>query len=97
MEEIFETDLSRIGADAKLVTVKLTVSEAIIAQQINDFAYKDYVKQRLAKMLAEHLLQNDLVEFTKQTMHDTGYTSFIARSAILPKERTSSLRKRIQS
>jgi len=55
--------------------------------------FKQTMKKRLVEIIAEHLLNNKLVEFTKQEDLNTNETTFRARAYLVKDDKVRILRK----
>jgi len=75
----------------EMLTVKMEMSEW---EFNNSMIPKPEIKNRLAVMLAEELLQNKNVEFTYQKNHNNGNISVRVRCFVVPDDQVKLLRER---
>jgi hypothetical protein len=75
----------------EMLTVKMEISEW---EFNNSMIPKPEIKNRLAAMLAEELLEHKNIEFTYQKNHDNGNISVRARCFVVPDDQVKILRQR---
>lgn len=90
---MFETtvkDISTNEVAGKLVTVSLAANH-LDSMHINEIDYKDRIKKSLVHSIAEQILKDDLIEFTKSP-HGMDINIFRARAFLLDKKSINNLR-----
>jgi hypothetical protein len=81
----------------EMITAQMKVTDLEITQMnIDEDQFKHEMKKKLAHELAEQLLRNKFVEFTKQENLHTGETIFRARAFLTPDDKVRILRKEIK-
>jgi hypothetical protein len=78
----------------EMVTVQNVVKDFEITQMMIDADnFKQEMKKKLAHQIAEKLLENKLVEFTKQENLNTNEITFRARAYLVKDDKVRTLRK----
>lgn len=81
----------------EMVTVQEVVSALRVAEMFMDSDnFKQEIKKKLANQIAEKLLENKLVEFTKQEYLHTNETTFRARAYLVKDDKVRVLRKELK-
>jgi hypothetical protein len=78
----------------EMLNSQIVVSDSEMIQMMTDpDNFKQTMKKRLAEIIAEKLLENKLVEFTKQEDLHTNETVFRARAYLVKDDKVRTLRK----
>jgi hypothetical protein len=81
----------------EMITAQMVVSDfEITKMNIDEDQFRNEMKKKLVHDLAEQLLRNKLVEFTKQENLHSGETVFRARAFLTPDSQVRLLRKEIK-
>lgn len=76
-------------AVGNLITANIVMSDELHRTRIP----KDEIKKRLAFQVAEKMIENGLISFTKSENYIEGTTSFYARAILMPQERIEYMRR----
>lgn len=76
-----------------LVSRTFTINESEIREFKTQIEFEDFIKNQLAKDLANHLIKNKLVSFTKQENPMDYSRTYRARVCLVPSEKIQLLRK----
>lgn len=90
----FEVQDFAIGG--KLLTVKFDFSQTTVLTALNDAAFRDHVRQTLAKHLAERIMQEGLVEYTQLRDPVTQTLRVAARCYLAPNDQVKILRTHVK-
>lgn len=81
----------------EMITAQMHVSDFEIAKMnIDEDQFRHEMKKKLAHELAEQMLKNKFVEFTKQENLQNGDTIFRARAFLTPDDKVRVLRKEVK-
>jgi hypothetical protein len=84
--------------DEKVRGEMLAVQKVVGAHELemiklDEDTFNQQIKRELAFQLAEQILQNKFVEFTKQENYNTGQITYRARAYLTPDDKVRMLRK----
>lgn len=78
----------------EMITAQMVFNASTLAQiKVDDETFKQDTKRKLAIQLAEQILNNKLVEFTKQENLNTFEITYRARAYLTPDNQVRMLRK----
>jgi hypothetical protein len=90
----FDTHGVVASVTGQMLTEQIIISNLEVAQMnMDETSFKQEMKKRLCMALAEKMLENKLVEFTKQENLQSGEVTFRARAYLTPDSQVRLLRK----
>lgn len=89
--EVTEID---VGVSGKLIQARLDIS-AFNMLSMTDDTFKSHIKEKMACELVSHLLENNLIEFTKTTLPHTDSIRINARCFLTPDDTVRKVRQMV--